>query len=92
MKTIEKVMHYLNNDPVCRDNDNMLIAKVWFDEMSNAQKTEPTVQFLIDFSEGKYSSAESILRCRQKLQQEFPGLRGKSYMARHNISYEQLFI
>lgn len=92
MKTIEKVMHYLNNDPVCRDNDNMLIAKVWFDEMSNDQKTEPTVQFLIDFSEGKYSSAESIRRCRQKLQQEYPGLRGRSYMARHNSSYEQLFI
>lgn len=92
MKTIEKVMHYLNNDPVCRDNDNMLIAKVWFDEMSNAQKSEPTVQFLIDFSEGKYSSAESIRRCRQKLQQEYPGLRGRSYMARHNSSYEQLFI
>lgn len=91
MKTIEKVMHILNQDPRTRDNDNILIARIWFDEMTNDERKDSATQFLINFSEGRYSSAESIRRCRQKLQEDFPGLRGKSYLQRKKVKYQTIF-
>lgn len=91
MKTIEKVMHMLHKDPRTRDNDNLLIARIWFDEMSHQQLQQSTFSFLVDYANSRITSAESIKRCRQKLQQEYPGLRGKSYTARHNVKYENIF-
>jgi hypothetical protein len=87
MKTIDRVMHFLNNDPRTRDNDELLTALIWHRETT----TTSTLQFLTEYSERKYTSAESIRRCRQKLQEEFPGLRGKSYSQRHKVNFKQIF-
>ena len=87
MKTIDRVMHFLNNDPRTRDNDELLTALIWHRETT----TTSTLQFLTEYSERKYTSAESIRRCRQKLQEEFPGLRGKSYTKRHKVNFKQIF-
>jgi hypothetical protein len=87
MKTIDRVMHFLNTDPRTRDNDELLTALIWHRETT----TTSTLQFLTEYSERKYTSAESIRRCRQKLQEEFPGLRGKSYSQRHKVNFKQIF-
>lgn len=92
MKTIDKVLKQLNEDPRTRDSDDLLIAKIWFTEVSPDDLSKSVLEFLTMFSKGHFTSAESIRRCRQKLQQELPGLRGKSYAARHNADYQELFI
>lgn len=92
MTTIDKVMKQLNEDARTRDNDDLLIAKIWFTEVSAEDLSKSVLEFLTMFSKGHFTSAESIRRCRQKLQQEYPGLRGKTYAARHNVNYEDLFI
>lgn len=92
MKTIDKVMKQLNEDPRTRDSDDLLIAKIWFTEVSPDDLSKSVLEFLTMFARGHFTSAESIRRCRQKLQQELPGLRGKSYAARHNADYQELFI
>ena len=91
MNTINKVMHILNQDPRTRDNDNILIARFWFDEMTPEQRKDSVIQFLVNFSENRFTSAESIRRCRQKLQEDFPGLRGKSYLQRKKVKYQTIF-
>ncbi len=87
MKLIEKVMHILNEDERTRDNDNLLIAKIWYSE----SKHTDVVEFLKAFSAGNLTSPESIRRCRQKLQEETPGLRGKKWTQRHNVNHEFIY-
>lgn len=89
MKTIDRVLKLLNEEPRCRDNDELLIATIWWQECTDKQMS--AFGFLMNYSKRLYTSAESIRRCRQKLQQEFPGLRGKTWMERHNANYEQIF-
>lgn len=91
MKTIDKVLKQLNEDPRTRDNDNLLIAKIWFSEMTSEEIGKSTLEFLTKYSKSEFTSAESIRRCRQKLQEEFPGLRGTSYTFRHNVKYQSFF-
>ena len=79
--TVETI---LRQAPATRDNDNLLILKVWAQQ--NPKLRESTAQFW-DFAkmfiEGKYASTESIRRVRQKMQEIHPELRGKKYQARH---------
>lgn len=74
----------LQNHPLTRDDDNLLILKLWAEE--NPDIRTPGFSF-VDFSKqllaGKFSNTESIRRCRQKIQQEFPHLRGQAYLKRH---------
>lgn len=90
-KTIDKVLKQLNEDARTRDNDNLLIAKIWYNEIPTDAKNYSSFDFLKSFSEGNFTSAESIRRCRQKLQEDFPGLRGKTYTKRHNADYTEIF-
>lgn len=91
MKTINKVLYELNTDERTRDDDNLLIAKIWYREFKNKDVPNDVIEFLKFFSAGNLTSPESIRRCRQKLQEEFQGLRGKSYMARHNVNFNEIF-
>ena len=91
MKTINKVLYQLNTDPRTRDDDNLLIAKIWYGEYKNSDVPSDVIQFLKMFANGDLTSPESIRRCRQKLQEEFQGLRGNSYMARHNVNFTEIF-
>jgi len=89
MSTLKNVLKYLNEDPPTRDSDELLIAKFWYHEMFD--KNISAIQFLVNYSEGQYTSADFITRCRRKLQEETPGLRGASYSVRHKKDYKQLF-
>jgi hypothetical protein len=88
MKTIDRVLKLLNEEPRFRDDDELLIATIWWQE---CDKEMTAFGFLMNYSKGMYTSAESIRRCRQKLQQEFPGLRGKTWMERHKVDYKEIF-
>jgi len=91
MKTINKVLHQLNTDERTRDDDNLLIAKIWHNEYTNSQMPNDVIEFLKMFATGNLTSPESIRRCRQKLQEEYQGLRGKSWSARHNVDFTEIF-
>jgi len=76
---------------VTRDNDARLCAKIWWHEYKAMGGPNDIIEFFSCLSQGNLTSPESIRRCRQKLQETFPGLRGKSYSARHNANYEDIF-
>lgn len=83
----KKVEYCLKRLPGTRDNDKLLQAEIWKRELIK-QCRYPTemnaMTFLNAYShESVLSSAESIRRARQKLQEENPELRGKSYRRRH---------
>lgn len=78
------VKRILTNYPETRDNDKLLILKVWAEQ--NPELRNPSYRFLQfagDFLENNYIDPESIRRSRQKLQEESPELRGKLYEERH---------
>jgi hypothetical protein len=80
LQTIKsRVEGFLRKDPRTRDSDNLLIARIWYEEVSE----ELTLtEFLKSFSIGKYTSPESVRRVRQKIQELNPELRGTSYKER----------
>tara|TARA_R100000008_G_scaffold82222_1_gene66274 strand:+ start:7427 stop:7729 length:303 start_codon:yes stop_codon:yes gene_type:complete len=81
--TQEIVARLLKNHKHLRDNDNKLLATVWFYKKPNRTKT--VMDFLHLLSDGRLPSSESIRRCRQKLQELNPNLRGKLWNKRHKM-------
>lgn len=82
--TKEKVRHLLRTQPETRDDDQLLILKVWaidYPELRNSNFT--FVEFSKIWLRGDLPPAESIRRCRQKLQEHDVSLQGKKYAARH---------
>ena len=75
-----KVEFLLTEYPHTRDDDNKLIANIWHNELTEDIKT--VHDFLMAFSQGKFSSPESIRRMRQKLQEENEELRGSNQIER----------
>lgn len=85
VKIIPTVKELLMFQPVTRDNDEMLILKVWAEQVHELRsRNYKYIDFARLFVGGRLHKPESIRRTRQKLQEEFPELRGKSYHARHN--------
>jgi hypothetical protein len=85
IKTIkEKVKSLLENNPHLRDNDFKLIANFYFFEIGPGISKMSAMQFLDMFANGKLSHSESIRRARQKIQEDNPNLRGKSYAPRNS--------
>lgn len=78
----EIIIKLLTEKPELRDNDNKLIANIWWRQITEEEKKD-TFRFMKSFANGKITSPESIRRCRQKLQEENPELRGKLYEERH---------
>jgi hypothetical protein len=80
----EVIIDLLTHKEHLRDNDQALIANIWWRELTTQGKDKANAfEFLKIFSEGKLSNPESIRRSRQKIQEENPELRGDSYYARH---------
>jgi hypothetical protein len=80
----EVIIDLLTNKEHLRDNDQALIANIWWRELVTQGKDKSTAfEMLKVFSEGKLSNPESIRRARQKIQEEQPELRGQSYRVRH---------
>ena len=74
----------LEKSPHLKDDDKKLIATIWWHELRELGiDPEPFRRLLDLFVDGSLSNPESIRRTRQKLQQEYPGLRGEIYKKRH---------
>ena len=83
-KLKERVRQLLIEQPQTRDNDNLLIAQIWLDEGVPSE----SVVFLVKYSRGGFTSAESIRRSRQKLQEAEESLRGETYHERQRKGEE----
>lgn len=85
----DMVKHLLTIHPHLRDDDFKLIANIWYHEAGGKRSAEMTAyDFFEAFSCGKYAHPETIRRIRQKIQEEVPELRGKSYKVRQSKSKE----
>lgn len=86
----DKVQELLEKYEHLRDNDNKLIANIYYQVACLRANDEiySAMDFLKDFSIGLFPSPESIRRCRQKIQEDNETLRGKSYKERKKKSIE----
>ena len=89
-KSKDRVEDALTKHPRLRDDDNKLLANIWYAELKemNFNTLRNTMEFLKILSQGKLSNAESVRRCRAKLQELHPQLRGNSYSDRHKEKKE----
>ena len=75
--------------PSLADDDNRLISNVHYTQLIQKGKDPETMSakdYLSLLSKGVFFSTESIRRTRQKLQEQYPGLRGTKYKKRHRYS------
>jgi len=90
MKTVkDKVKYLLISTPHLRDDDNKLIATIYFNEIGKTKLELMTaLEFLQYFANGKLPSMESIRRVRCILQASHPELRGTLYEAKQTEGKE----
>lgn len=76
----------LKSQPATRDNDRLLMVKIWCRQnhllRPDPRSGRPSINFesfAREFIDGVYASPESIRRCRQRLQETKPELRGTKY-------------
>jgi hypothetical protein len=86
-KLRQRIETILAATPHCRDDDNRLIANVWYNELLSLHGEEGYSrlsghELLGLYAKHKLSNPESIRRMRQKIQEVQPLLRGKTYKAR----------
>jgi len=77
----------LRNREALRDSDNKLLANVWLRECKDLGldlHEDSIYSFLKALGEGKFTTPESVTRCRRKLQEKHPELRGTSRDYRKN--------
>lgn len=81
------VKKLLTTRPELRDDDNRLIANIYLEEAGGivALQKMTALEFLGQFSKGTFSNTESIRRVRQKLQEDYPELRGNKYENRKKL-------
>ena len=80
---LDKVINLLTKYPSLRDSDERLAANIWYNNIKNVDEID-AITLLSRFAEGKLPSYESISRCRRKIQEEKPDLRGKKWAKRHS--------
>lgn len=76
------VIKLLKEFPHLRDNDEKLCATIWYNNIGGKTNTATAMEFLKMYSEGKLPSHDSISRCRRKVQEETPELRGITWVER----------
>ena len=75
----EKVFDLLTRFPHLRDSDEKLCSNIWHSRIASGISAH---EFLAIYADGKLPSSESITRCRRKIQEEHPELRGQFYQER----------
>ena len=85
----EKVEILLKKYPELKDNDRLLVNKMWDIELRK-MNLDPKItnmnMFFSLYENGKLSDADLIKRARRKLQENNVELRGKSWKPRHKES------
>ena len=87
IKILPEVKRLLKEHPHLRDSDEKLMANMWYKRIPNVQQ-QSALNVLGMLANKKLPSYESISRCRRKLQEEDPSLRGKEYNLRHKRTEE----
>ena len=90
----ERVLFWLENKPETRDNDNMLLALIWWDDLKKMYGDPNNCgvkKFMAHMKDGHLSSLESCTRSRRKIQSEnkYAHLRGKKWKERHTKGVDQ---
>ena len=81
---IDNVEKLLTISPPLRDNDERLMANIWAKYIGKRDLNEMNAEDLLSsLAQGLLPSYESISRCRRKLQEECPNLRGDQWYKRH---------
>lgn len=75
----DKVQDLLTRFPHLRDSDEKLCANIWHSQIPAGISAKDYLQL---YADGKLPSSESITRCRRKIQEDNPDLRGKFYRER----------
>ena len=89
MLIIKEVKQRLENSTKMRDDDALLMADIWRQEL--AELGAKSVFDVLNAIAGRMvTSPESIRRSRQKVQQDYPNLRGTVYNQRHAKEIEVL--
>ena len=78
----------LQEFPLTRDNDNLLLLKVWAEQDNTLRMNKLFSDFSVGMIAGKYMKFESISRARRKVQEENPELRGRYYKDRKELAEE----
>lgn len=87
----ERVKHLLIKKSDYRDDDNLLVCRVWWDELLELKfvpEQMTAMEFLVLYRDQKLTSSDTITRARRKVQEENEHLRGKSYIERQNKQEE----
>ena len=88
---INEVEIFLIKHPALRDNDERLMANIWAkyignrDDMDGPESWQDMLSLL---AKGRLPSYESISRCRRKIQEKKPHLRGEKWDKRHGRAKE----
>ena len=89
----DTVTKLLIENPHLRDDDEKLLANVYWQRISSTlvHKLSPDQLlgiklFLKEVADGKMPNYQSVSRCRRKLQESDPTLRGKLYGKRHEAT------
>jgi hypothetical protein len=84
------VLELLETDPKYRDNDAMLVAKVWSIQIGghDALRETSAFDFLCEYvlEDTFLVSHESVTRARRKIQENLKRLRGDKWEKRHRES------
>lgn len=90
MKTIKKTMTRIEamlvEIPETRDDDKLMLSLYWMEELKDIGIDTLKVKAWDIFQcihRGQLTNADYIARCRRRLQQQKPHLRGKMYNARY---------
>jgi|TARA_R100001594_G_scaffold138170_1_gene181666 hypothetical protein len=88
---VDEIKLFLTNYKVLRDSDERLMANIWAKFLGREEiKILTATDILHLLAKGDLPSYESISRCRRKLQQEFPRLRGDKWEKRQLIIQNQV--
>ena len=78
-----EVTKLLTKYPSLRDNDDKLTANIWCNRIDDLDN-ETATNVLIMLADRKLPSYESVSRCRRKIQETNPHLRGKKWIQRQS--------
>ena len=84
-KTNKVVERLLRNFPITQDSDRKLIARCWAEELGGEDKLHQmsAYELLSIFATSKkLSTPATLIRCRRKVQEQIPELRGRGYVKR----------
>ena len=80
---IDEVEKFLTKYPILRDDDEKLMANIWNSHIGNLEDVDGK-DILHMLANHQLPSYESISRCRRKIQELKPHLRGEKWVQRQS--------